>query len=100
MSTSSEDIHSREEKVVGPSVGAYEAKTHLPQLLDRVEGGETITITRHGRAVAKLVPADGDKARPDVKRVIEEMKRFQTEQGPTLGDDLTVRDLIEEGRRF
>ncbi len=82
------------------SVGAYEAKTHLPQLLDRVEGGETITITRHGRAVAKLIPASGDKAKPDVKRVIEEMKRFQTEQGPTLGDDLTVRDLIEEGRRF
>ena len=41
-------------------VGAYEAKTHLPQLLDRVEGGETITITRHGKPVAKLVPASGE----------------------------------------
>jgi prevent-host-death family protein len=46
------------------AVGAYEAKTHLPQLLDRVEGGETITITRHGKAVAKLVPASGSEAKP------------------------------------
>ncbi len=36
------------------SVGAYQAKTHLPQLLDRVEGGETITITRHGKPVANF----------------------------------------------
>ena len=80
-------------------VGAYEAKTHLPQLLDRVEGGETITITRHGKPVAKLIPASGETARPDVKKVIEEMKRFQKEHGPTLGPDLTIRELIEEGRR-
>jgi prevent-host-death family protein len=82
------------------SVGAYEAKTHLPQLLDRVEGGETITITRHGKPVAKLVPAAGETAKPDVRKAIDEMKRFQMEQGPTLGPGLTIRDLIEEGRRF
>src|SRR3954466_4347534 len=80
-------------------VGAYEAKTHLPQLLDRVEGGETITITRHGKPVAKLVPASGETAKPDVKKAIEEMKRFQKEHGPTLGPDVTIRELIEEGRR-
>ena len=82
------------------AVGAYEAKTHLTQLLDRVEAGESITITRHGKAVAKLVPASGLVAKPDVRKVIEEMKRFQQEQGPTLGDGLTIRDMIEEGRRF
>src|SRR3954469_10565158 len=74
-------------------VGAYEAKTHLPQLLDRVEGGETITITRHGKPVARLVPASGDAVKADVKQVIEDMKRFQQEQGPTLGPDLSIRDL-------
>jgi prevent-host-death family protein len=82
------------------SVGAYQAKTHLPQLLDRVEGGETITITRHGKPVAKLIPAAVDTAKPDVRKVIEEMKRFQAEHGPTLGPGLTIRDLIEEGRRL
>ena len=39
------------------SVGAFEAKTHLAALLDAVSGGEQITITRHGRPVARLVPA-------------------------------------------
>ena len=38
------------------SIGAYEAKTHLPRLLDRVVQGESLTITRHGRPVARLVP--------------------------------------------
>jgi len=82
------------------SVGAYEAKTHLPRLLDRVEGGETITITRHGKPVARLVPAAGETAMPDVRKAVEEMKRFREEHGPTLGPGLTVRDLIDEGRRF
>ena len=40
------------------TVGAYEAKTHLPALLAKVELGETVTITRHGRLIAKLVPVD------------------------------------------
>jgi prevent-host-death family protein len=38
------------------TVGSYEAKTHLPRLLDRVEAGEIVTITKHGRPVARLVP--------------------------------------------
>ncbi len=100
MARSAEDIETSEAADMDSSVGAYEAKTHLPQLLDRVEGGETITITRHGKPVARLVPASGDAAKADVNQVIEDMKRFQQEQGPTLGPDLSIRDLIEEGRRF
>ena len=46
------------------SVGAFEAKTHLPRLLDRVARGESVTITRHGRPVARLVPVeDSDRDR-------------------------------------
>lgn len=37
-------------------VGVYDAKTQLPRLLDDVERGETVTITRHGKPVARLVP--------------------------------------------
>jgi prevent-host-death family protein len=80
------------------SVGSYEAKTHLPQLLDRVEHGETIIITRHGKPVAKLVPATAEKARPDVRQVVAEMLAYRDKQGPTL-EGLSVRDLINEGRR-
>ena len=53
-------------------VGAFEAKTHLPKLLDRVERGESITITRHGRPVALLVPCvrgGGDRALAAVRRI-------------------------------
>jgi prevent-host-death family protein len=80
------------------SVGSFEAKTHLPQLLDRVAKGEEFTITKHGNPVARLVPASPVKAKPDVRQVIEELKAFA--KGNTLGDDITVRDLIEDGRRF
>jgi prevent-host-death family protein len=81
------------------TVGSYEAKTHLPQLLERVERGEIITITRHGKPVARLVPAVASTPRPDVVAAIAAMQTFQDEEGPTLGDRLTIRDLIDEGRR-
>ena len=80
------------------SVGSYEAKTHLPQLLDRVEHGETIIITRHGKPVARLVPATAEKARPDVRQAVAEMLAFRDKNGPKL-KGLKIRDLIEEGRR-
>ena len=80
------------------SVGSYDAKTHLPQLLDRVELGETIVITRHGKPVAKLVPATTEKARPDVCQAVAEMLAYRDKHGPKL-KGLKVRDLIDEGRR-
>ncbi len=82
------------------TVGSFEAKTHLPRLLERVAQGEEITITKHGKPVAKLVPFTATKAKPDVRKAVEDMKRFQQEHGPTLGPKLSVRELIEEGRRF
>ena len=81
------------------TVGSYEAKTHLPQLLERVEHGETIIITRHGKPVARLVPAVAGTPRPDVAAAIAAMAQFQEQEGPTLGGKITIRDLIDEGRR-
>ena len=78
------------------TVGSYEAKTYLPQLLERVEHGETIIITRHGRPVARLLSAVIGTPRPDVAAAMAE---FQEQEGPTLGDTLSIRDLINEGRR-
>jgi prevent-host-death family protein len=45
------------------SVGAFEAKNKLGQLLDMVERGEEVTITRHGKEVARLVPARPGRSR-------------------------------------
>ncbi len=81
------------------TVGAYEAKTHLSRLPERVEQGETITIPRHGKPVARLVPVAPTTPRPDIAAVIEAMRASQEREGPVLGDDLSIRDLIEEGRR-
>lgn len=84
--------------MVEDTVGSYEAKTHLPQLLDRVEHGETIVITRHGKPVARLVPATPAKARPDVRQAVADMLAFRDKHGPKLRG-VKVKDLIEEGRR-
>ena len=76
-------------------VGAYEAKTHLARLLERVAKGERITITRHGVPIAELIPASPTRERP-LKETIEALREFR--KGRTL-DGLSLRDLIEEGRR-
>ena len=78
------------------SVGSYEAKTRLAELLRRVEEGERITITRHGRPVALLMPPQGSSDRT-VSDVVQEIKALR--RGRILGSDLSVRDLIDEGRR-
>ncbi|MDQ2784657.1 MAG: type II toxin-antitoxin system prevent-host-death family antitoxin [Chloroflexota bacterium] len=78
------------------TVGAYEAKTHLGQLLDAVACGETITITKHGVPVAMLVPSSG-MVHPDRDTMIDAW--LEERKGITLGDDLSIRDMIEEGRR-
>ena len=83
------------------SVGAFEAKTHLSALLDRVEDGEEVTITRHGRPVAKLIPA-GDVDRADARAAFESMKAAVAELAKTIDRPFTIQEIIElknEGRR-
>jgi prevent-host-death family protein len=79
------------------SVGSYEAKTHLPELLERVEHGEKILITRRGAAVALLTQPPQETAR-DVRQVVEHMLAYRDRQKRTTGD-LTIRQMIEEGRK-
>ena len=77
------------------AVGAYEAKTKLPELLREVQKGKRYTITRRGEAIAELIPAGGGK-RLDAARAVEQMKRFMAENRPVTGVD--VKALIREGR--
>lgn len=76
-------------------VGAFEAKNRLSELLALVESGEEVVITRHGKAVARLIPAEGISNR-EAQAVIEELHRLR--KGQTLGG-ISLRDLIDEGRR-
>jgi prevent-host-death family protein len=78
------------------TVGSYEAKTHLASLLERVAHGDSITITRHGQPIARLVPVEPAKRR-DAKTVIEELKQLR--KGRRVRG-VSIRALIEEGRRF
>jgi len=76
-------------------IGAFEAKTHLSELLDRVEQGEELVITRRGRPVARLVPAV-DAART---RAAEAVTRLRALRRDTTLGGLDWRELRDTGRR-
>lgn len=78
------------------TVGAFEAKTHLNELLRRVSEGETIRITLRGVPIAKLVPERPDGAE-DMKEIVRELREIR--KGTSLGGD-SIRELIDEGRRY
>jgi prevent-host-death family protein len=95
------------------TIGAFEAKTHLSKLLDRAEAGETITITKHGRPVARLVPARGGvlpghpRAAPRLPRSAEDVAAAMAqwrahwarvdESGAGLSPEAAAA-LVREGR--
>ena len=77
------------------TIGAFEAKTHLSELLDLAALGERVTITRRGKPIAMLVPMSEE---PSVtpEEAAAALRRLRV--GVTL-DGARLRDLIEEGRR-
>lgn len=79
------------------TVGAFEAKTHLSDLLERVSKGETITITRHGAPAAMLVPIGPTGKKLTHQEIVEGMRVLRKRIKP---DKMTVREMVEEGRRF
>ena len=78
-------------------IQASEAKTHLPQLLDEVERGETLIIKRHGRRIARIVP-DVDRRQEEIDKALAGIRELRKRTGRiTLKELLSARD---EGRRF
>jgi len=77
------------------TVGAYEAKTHLPKLLERVRKGDRITITKHGIPIAVLQPFEPDK-HIDIRSAILEILKFREKNKLS---ELSIREMIEKGRR-
>jgi prevent-host-death family protein len=77
--------------------GTFDAKNQLSKLLDMVERGEEVTITRNGKPVARLVaPATDDERRARARAAAERIRKNSI--GKSLGG-LKIKDLIEEGRR-
>lgn len=76
-------------------VGAFEAKTHLSSLLDKVKYGEEVLITKRGKAIARLVSAETAN-QPTVATVIDELRLLR---GQVKLDGLNWKDLRDDGRR-
>lgn len=78
-------------------VGAFDAKTHLAALLDRVAKGERITITRHGVPAAMLVPVTGAGQKLSHTQIVEGMRALRRRVKPGRPG---VKQMVNEGRRF
>ena len=76
-------------------IGAFEAKNAFGMLLDQVEFGEAIIITRYGKAVARLVPVEAEFDRAKARRAAAGL--LKASQGVRLGR-LSLKELIAEGR--
>lgn len=79
------------------AVGAFEAKTHLSSLLDRVAKGERITITRHGVPAAMLVPVQEAGRKLTHEEIVEGMRELRKR---IKADTMSVREMVNEGRRL
>ena len=78
--------------------GAFDAKTHLSQILDEVERGSAVVITRHGREIAIIKPyGEIEDSQDRVANAIQAIRTLRKKV--TLGENLSIKDLIEEGRR-
>lgn len=80
------------------SVEAREAKSNLPDLLEEVERGGSVLITRQGMVIAKIIPAVADRDVRDVNQAIAALRSFSRQRARTL-QGLDLREMIEEGRR-
>lgn len=79
---------------------AADAKARFSELLTRAENGEEVLISRHGKVVAKLAPAGEVDAVAARRARRLAWQTWRDEHGPTLGPDLTIRQLIDEGRKY
>ncbi len=75
------------------TVGIFEAKTHFSALVEEARGGETITVTKNGEPVAQIVPMKERRSEAS-----EAMRRILSTRAKLNG--LTIRELIDEGRRY
>jgi prevent-host-death family protein len=78
-------------------IQASEAKTHLPRLLNDVERGETLIITRHGRPIARIIP-EVDRRQEEIDRAMATIKALRKRTGRITLDEL--RSAREDGRKY
>ena len=77
------------------SVSAFDAKTHLSRLLQEVQDGSSITITKRGKPVARLVPISEDRGTTTVEEILMQFDEIRKKSG----GQVNIRKYIEAGRR-
>ena len=82
---------------MGREVRASEAKTHLARLLDDVERGETIIITRHGRAIARIVP-ETHRRQQEIDRALADIQELRKHTGKVSIEEILA--LRHEGHKY
>jgi prevent-host-death family protein len=82
------------------TVGSFEAKTKLAELLDKVEDGETVTITRRGKPVARLMPMPVADREARMQDLIDEIVRTRKGKDRGAKPGTTIPELIKAGRRY
>lgn len=78
-------------------IGAYDAKTRLPELLRQVRAGRRFTITNRGEPIADLVPAETTRG-VDAGTAIDRFRAFMRENPVKIGHGVSIRALVDEGR--
>lgn len=79
------------------TIGIFEAKNRLSELIDRAARGEEIVITRRGEQVARLLPPQTPDAARSARTLAERIRRSRA--NALLGEGVSIRELIDEGRR-
>jgi prevent-host-death family protein len=79
------------------TVGIFEAKNRLSELVERAAGGEEIVITRRGEQVARLMPPKAENEQGRALALAQRIRRSRV--GHTLGPGVSLREMIEDGRR-
>jgi prevent-host-death family protein len=78
------------------TLGSFEAKTKLSELLHKVRTGEEVIITKHGVPVARLSPYRNEPNKKDIAAAVEEIRRAREKSSL---DGIKLKGLIEEGRK-
>ena len=78
-------------------IQASEAKTHLPQILDEVERGETVRITRHGRPIARIVP-ETNRRQAEIDRAIANIRALRRRTGKVTAEE--ILSFHHEGHKY
>lgn len=82
-------------KVKDNTVSSFDAKTHLSQLIQDVEKGQSITITRRGKPVARLVPVQDEKE-TSIEHIVGELESVRMR----IKGVFDVKELVREGRKY